>query len=127
MAADLSAWDLVVVFGIVNAIVFLHVGVPLRRLFAGSSDSVWRDRIEDSKNQYIIDGWTFYQKYRILVLGRLIHCHACTAFWVGWLYAFCNIGYTVEAIGPSNKFALASSAFCFAAWVVLKRLGADKL
>lgn len=123
-------YDLFVVFGVVNALVFLHVGAPFRRLLSGTEDMFWKINIKSyndnvaTRASYVDKPW---ERFQLLCLGRFAHCHACMGFWIGSLQAFWMEGFNPEVVHQCVAFGFLSSAFCFVLWVVLKRLGADKL
>jgi hypothetical protein len=126
MAVSYSICDLLAVFGCVNALVFLHVGAPFRRLMSGSNDRVWRSNIAAYNNNTEVQAeFTLKDKFFILFLGRLAHCHACAGFWVGVAYAFLCL--PIESWIESVQFGLVSSAFCLILWLLCKSLGVDKL
>lgn len=114
----MDLYYLLIVFGVTNAISFLHVGYPLRRVICGLSDDQFYSKIKRGEKINSL------RNFRHLYLGRLIHCHACTGFWVGLLISFFwnNLKITGDIF---NGFL--SSAFCFVIWVILVKLGAKNL
>lgn len=123
MGHSYSIIDFLAVFGATNALVFLHVGAPFRRLLTGYEDKTWKGLVMD--NELIPDNPL--SRFRVLFLGRLAHCHACCGFWVGFIYHLAFNRFEITMILDSFQFGLASSTFCFATWVVMHRLGANKL
>lgn len=112
------------VFGLTNAIVFLHIGSPIRKILSGISDETF-ERL--SRTPGGLTG------ARQVLFARLIRCHACAGFWVslgidvGIATALDTVAYGPEEIVTSFITALASSAFNFAVWVALRKLGAEEL
>jgi len=90
---------LVVGFAITNAVTFLHIGLPLRNL------------INDN------------------IFGRLIRCHACFGFWVGFGMSFLYpLGFVFDNIYLNAiSDGLFLSGFNFMIWALLCFLGANKL
>ena len=88
-------------FGFTNAVVFLHIGKPIRRLVSGSTDKEW---FESEK-----------MGFRSGFLGRWIHCHACFGFFSGvLLWLVFDFSYMCTVGGLSSSF------FCFFVWCLLK-------
>lgn len=111
-------------FGITNALSFLHVGHWFRRLVCGLWDKGFYHCL---RNDHLGD---YLEGFRQRVLGRLVHCHACLGFWVGF-------GLSAGGLGPfwaGDLWWLAAimdgffvSSVNFILWVTLRKLGADKL
>lgn len=108
-----------IVFGITNVFCFLHVGHWFRFLVGGC----WDDDFEYWALNDVLS-------VRQSVLGRLVRCHACFGFWVGF-------GLSMGGLGPfwdvnmETLMAIANgflaSAFNFILWVILKKLGVEEL
>lgn len=107
-------------FGITNALCFLHIGHWFRWLVCGCWDQDFYWYLEKG----VLDK-------RQSVLGRLVHCHACMGFWVGFGLSMGGFGPFWDAnilewsVAIMDGFLV--SAFNFILWVVLRKLGADKL
>ena len=110
---------LVIGFSITNTIVFMHVCAWLRKLVCGVDDATFRSQPK--------------QGFRVGWLGRLFHCHTCMGFWVGVLLSYFHGGFIVEYVDSLGRVESAIgdgfllSAFNFALWLVLRRLGAEEL
>jgi hypothetical protein len=110
-------------FSLTNIIVFLHVFSWFRKLICGISDYVFYYRAQNNK----LIG------FRKSFLGRMIHCHACTGFWVGCLLS-CWMRESILISMKSNSLielaivnGILMSGFNFIVWVVLRKLGAEEL
>jgi len=113
---------LVTGFAITNAVSFLHIGHGLRKAVCGLPD----DDFFALAKQGALRG------VRRSFFGRLVHCHACTGFWVGCLLSLEHGGFIVKYMNVSIAEqtvgdGLLLSGFNFILWVVLVRLGAQEL
>lgn len=114
---------LAVGFSIVNAITFLHVFHWFRRLVSGATDRMFREVAASGEPLSL----------RMATVGRLVRCHACTGFWVGVLLSWVYGGFIVAYVGSLSRFesmvadGFLLSGFSLAAWVILRRLGAEEL
>ena len=122
MVALVEYW--LAVFGLANAIVFLHVGRPVRESITGVTDEEFRRRMGGHGGG--LSSW------RHSVIGRMFRCHACMGFWVGIPLAVLHWGVPPYCPDPalikiSICSSLSASAFNFIVWTVLVKLGADKL
>ncbi len=100
------------VFGLTNAIVFLHVGKPIRELITGIVDEEFHLRLKTAK-----------MNWRERWLGRLIHCHACSGFYCGLIIYPVIFDLNLNII----TYSLSASAINFILWVILMKIGVDKL
>lgn len=75
---------------------------------------------------YLLSGVRRSIASRSAALGKLVSCPMCTGFWVGAIVPL----HVVASGSPALDVLLtgaASSATCFAAHVVLARLGAEEM
>lgn len=107
-------------FGLSISITFLHVGYPLRLLVSGMADKDFRRAVKSSS----------FSGFRQRVLARWIRCPACVGYWVGmglsmWWWPEQLLVW--RGLADAACAGLVTCAANFIIWVVMLRLGADKL
>ena len=106
------------VFGVTNALVFLHVGTSIRRWVSGVSDETFQrgNAHRQSKRP----------TFRSVYLTRLVRCHACAGFWIGSLFSFARLFFQTERsitsiVALSFYEGASASCICFLVWVAIKK------
>ena len=121
MVALLEYW--LAVFGLTNAITFLHIGKPIREFFSGVSDDDFYERARCVSGKGL-------QTWRHAFIGRLFRCHACMGFWVGIPLAlfFQKADIFVieyDVIASAICASLSASAVNFIIWALIHRFTGD--
>jgi hypothetical protein len=111
---------LLVSFGITNALAFLKIGHPWRRLWSGMDDNTWKQRTRLGK----------LRGFRQNTLGNAVRCHACCSFWIGGGLSL--VWWPGPILAWSRAFnafsaGMAASAFCFVLWMFCRKMGAEEL
>ena len=109
-------------FAITNSLVFLHIFEWFRRVVSGMSDAGFNTLVHHKA----VSG------FRLGFLGRLVRCHACMGFWVGFCLSlyfggfiprYMEIAYPYDVLADS--FFLSGTNFVL--WIILRKLGAAEL